>query len=81
MTGTRFLGLGVLVAAAALAACGEKRDAGTAARKADAPPSSGANAAYTASGWKAGDSATWEQHMRSRAQNQNEYLKTNTAGK
>jgi hypothetical protein len=63
----------------ALAACGEK--AQTAARKSDALASSGANAAYTAPGWKAGDQASWEAQMRSRSQNQNEYSRAPAAAK
>ena len=66
-----------LLACLALSACGEKpQTAGT--RKADVDPSQGAaqgaNPAYTVSGWKAGDAASWEAQIKSRAENnQNEY--------
>jgi hypothetical protein len=33
----------------------------------------GANAAFTAEGWKRGDEASWEQQIRTRGQSQNEY--------
>ena len=69
--------LTVCVAGFSLAACGEKpQTAGT--RKADVDPSQGAAAgadpAYTAAGWKAGDATSWETQLKARAQNgQNEY--------
>jgi hypothetical protein len=72
----RLLGPAVLALALGLAACGAKPDAASASRKADDSPNAGADAADTAPGWKAGDAAGWEEHMRTRAQNQNEYLKT-----
>ena len=65
----------LLAATLALAACGERREGGS-VRKSDASPTAGANPAYTAAGWKAGDAASWEQHMRTRAQAQNEYART-----
>ena len=62
-------------AVVALAACGEKpQTSGT--RKADAAPSTGAVAAYTASGWKAGDATSWEAQMKKRSEGQNEYTRT-----
>jgi len=65
-----------LAACAGLAACGEKaQTSGT--RKSDVAPSQGANAAYTASGWKVGDAASWEAQMKARAQyGQNEYARS-----
>ncbi len=61
-----------------LAACGEKPQ-GIGGVKHDAPSFNGTgSAAYTAPGWKAGDKASWEQQLRSRAQNgQNDYVKVN----
>ncbi len=62
---------------AALAACAEKpQTAGT--RKADVDPmqgtAQGADPAYNAAGWKAGDATSWETQLKSRTQNgQNEY--------
>ena len=65
-------------AAVALAACGEKT-AG-AAKKADTPAYQGSTgaSAFAADGWKAGERAAWEQQLRARAQNQNEYARTPT---
>ena len=68
---------GLVLAAAAvltltLAGCGEKpQTAGT--RKADASPSMGAVAAYTAPGWAPGDATSWEAQMKKRAEGQTEY--------
>lgn len=63
----------IAVAATLLAACAEKpQTAGT--RKADTPAYQGAADGYVAPGWKAGDAASWEQQMKTRAQQgQNEY--------
>ena len=66
------LAVGVL-----LAACGEKpQSLGT--PKSDVAPFTGSVVpGFTAGGWKQGDKASWEQHMRARTQNgQNEYAKT-----
>lgn len=61
--------------ATVLAACGEKpQTAGT--RKADSPAWQGAADGYVAPGWKAGDAASWEQQLKTRAQQgQNEYTR------
>ena len=61
-----------------LTACGDKpQTLGT--PKQDATPYSGTGvAAFTASGWKSGDKASWEQHLKARMQNsQNDYSKAN----
>jgi hypothetical protein len=63
---------GLLAACVVLAACGDKPQA-LDKRKADAPASSGADAAYTAGNWKAGDAVAWEAQLKSRSQGQNEY--------
>ena len=68
------LGVGVLVAA--LAACGEKAQTAGTAKKADTQAFEGAQTPYAAAGWKAGDRVSWEEQMRARAQNQNEYTRT-----
>ena len=61
-------------AAALLAACGEKPQTATAAvKKSDSQAWKGADNRYVAAGWKAGDQASWEEQMRSRARGQNEY--------
>ncbi len=58
--------------ATALSGCGEKpQSAGT--RKADASPSQGAVAAYTAPGWTPGDATSWEAQVKKRAEGQSEY--------
>ncbi len=65
----------VLAACLGLAACGEKpQTAGP--RKAIVSASQGANAAFTAPGWKVGDKASWEAQLKTRAeQGQNEYAR------
>ena len=70
------LALPVLVALCALGACGEKPQTQEAQRKTDTHAFQGAAPAFAASGWKAGDAASWENQMRSRAQGQNEYSRT-----
>ena len=63
---------------AGLSACGDKpQTLGT--PKQDATPYSGTGvAAFTDSGWKSGDKASWEQHLKARMLNsQNEYSKVN----
>lgn len=65
-----------LAVAIGLAACSEKPQEGAkAAKKSDAKPWDGGNAAYTADGWKAGDKASWEQQLKARAEKQNEYAR------
>jgi hypothetical protein len=68
----------MLIAAAALVACGDKQQTAATPSK-DAVPYSGTGvAAFTAPGWKAGDKQAWEQHLKARMQNsQNDYTKTN----
>ena len=65
----------LLALCAGLAACSEKPQTAT-ARKADAAPSQGAAAAYTAQGWKTGDATSWDTHIKARTQGQNEYSRT-----
>ena len=63
----------------ALAGCGEKTQAlDASARKPDAQPwsvASGAEPAFMAAGWKAGDKAAWEEQIRKRNQAQNDYVR------
>lgn len=69
--------LPVLAVLAALAACGEKPQTIGGARQ-DAAAYSGGESAFIARGWTPGDKTSWEQQLRSRAQNtQNEYAKVN----
>lgn len=75
----RSFGAGLLVlAVSALAACGDKpQTAGTSSKKHDVEAySGGANSAFAAPGWKPGDETSWEQQMKARNQNQNEYTRT-----
>ncbi len=67
---------GLVATGVLLAACGEKpQTAGP--RKSDVAPSQGAQAAYSAQGWKQGDATSWETHLKKRAEGQNEYTRTN----
>jgi hypothetical protein len=64
----------------ALSACGEKpQSSGT--PKSDTAPMSGTGvASYTASGWTAGDKASWEGALKARQQlGQNEYSRAAAA--
>ncbi len=62
----------------ALGACGEKPQEIGAASKKGAPAFNGTGSAFVASGWKPGDKASWESHLRARMQNsQNDYSKAN----
>jgi starvation-inducible outer membrane lipoprotein len=64
-------------AAFALAGCGEKPQ-GIGGAKSDVAPFSGTeNNKYAQQGWKAGDKASWEQQLKTRAQNQNDYSRAN----
>lgn len=68
----------IVVCAALLAGCGEKDQALSAsASKPDGEPWQGAHDEFMAKGWTPGDRVSWENHMRSRAQSQNEYAKVN----
>ena len=42
-------------------------------RKADVAAWQGAESGHSDAGWKAGDAASWEQHLKRRTQGQNEY--------
>ena len=66
------IAMGMLTAAALLAACGEKPQA-AATKKADGKPWEASQNAYVVQGWKGGDQASWEQQLKARSQNQNEY--------
>lgn len=65
------------VALGGLAACGEKpQEAGTATKKVDAKAWDGVQrSSYMAEGWKAGDRESWEQQLKARNQQQNEYTR------
>jgi hypothetical protein len=66
----------LLAMATLLAACGEKPQGTNAAvRKADSHAFQGTDNGYVATGWKAGDKASWEEQMRARARGQNEHVR------
>jgi hypothetical protein len=59
-----------------LTACEKSQTLDAGAKKADANAWQEANPAYLAGGWKPGDKTSWDEQMRTRAQAQNEYLRT-----
>ena len=67
----------VLTAAVALvlSACGEAPQT-TTTKKSDTQAWQASGSAFVAGGWKEGDRGSWEEHLRSRAQGQNDYAKT-----
>jgi hypothetical protein len=70
----------MLAAVLALSACGDKPQALNAgsASKLDAAAFTGTGSAFVDKGWKPGDKASWEQHLKTRMQNgQNDYSKAN----
>ena len=67
-------GLLVVVSVLGLVACGDKPQQATGAQKsADSESWKGGNPAFTAGNWKQGDRDSWEEQMKARNQNQNEY--------
>ena len=73
---TRLPLLGLMAAAALLAACAEKPQA-AATKQQDGKPWQGVAAGQAPdAGFKAGDQAAWEEHLRTRTQRgQNEYTR------
>jgi hypothetical protein len=68
----------IVLATTVLIACGDKQQTAATPSKDAAPYAGTGVAAFTATGWKAGDKAGWEQHLKARMQNsQNDYSKTN----
>jgi len=67
----------ILAAVLSLAACGEKPQTSSAAKR-DTPAFQGTSNPYNAPGWTAGDKTSWEQQLKTRIQNsQNEYNRVN----
>ena len=66
------LSMGLLALALTLGGCAEKAQV-AATKKADGKPWEASQNAYVVQGWKAGDQARWEQQLKARSQNQNEY--------
>jgi len=64
------------LAALALVACSE-RDQSVTGIKSDGKPWQGAQNAFVAGGWTPGDKESWEKQIRTRGQNQNEYIRIN----
>ncbi len=64
----------VSVTILAQAGCGEKAQTAT-ERRVDTKIWSGTDNAFAASGWKTGDQTAWEEQMRNRAQEQNDYAR------
>jgi major membrane immunogen (membrane-anchored lipoprotein) len=69
--------LGVLALLILLSACGESPQAMTVTTK-DGSPYAGTGKAFTDPGWKQGDKASWESHLKARSQyGQNDYTRIN----
>lgn len=70
--------LGAAAALAMLGACGEKPQTLPSGVKMDTQAFQGTGMPYVVPGWKQGDKTSWEQELKTRAQNtQNEYTKVN----
>lgn len=68
--------LGLLAAAALLVACSEKPQTAATKKQDDKPWAGLAAGQHADAGFKAGDQAAWEEHLRTRAQRgQNEYTR------
>lgn len=67
----------LVLLASALAACGEKPQT-LGDGKHDASPYTGTGKAFVSEGWKQGDKASWESHLKVRTQyGQNDYGRMN----
>jgi len=85
MRGTS-LAIALVAVSGLLAACGEKPQTNAEGVKLDSAPwtgtangaqKEGGGTAFTAPGWKVGDKASWQEQLKTRAQNgQNEYTRT-----
>ena len=69
--------LALIAALAALAACTEKPQTLGGGSRQDSPAFQGTGMAYAVPGWKAGDQGSWEQQLKTRTQNQNDYSRVN----
>jgi hypothetical protein len=68
----------ILASVVLLAACSERSQAlGEGRDHGDAAPWGGSKHGYMASGWTAGDQASWQKQIKARNQAQNEYNRTN----
>ena len=66
-----------VTAAFLLVACGDQPQSAGGV-KGDVAPYQGVNNKYAQPGWKAGDKNSWEQALKVRTQDQNEYSRTAT---
>ncbi len=71
--------LWIVALASLLAACGEKPQIlGERTGKREVSPPSGTGKAFVDDGWKPGDKASWESHLKARGQyGQNDYTRMN----
>ena len=69
--------IAAVAGAAALSACTEKPQTLSSGVKVDAAAFQGTGLPYAVPGWKQGDKASWEQQLKTRTQNQNDYAKVN----
>ena len=60
-----------------LASCGDKPQTIGQNSRHDTAAFQGTGMPYQAQGWKAGDRTSWEQALKTRAQGQNDYAKSN----
>lgn len=66
----------ILIAALSLIACTERDQSITGSTvKSDGKPWQGAKDNFVAGGWTPGDRTSWEKQIRTRTQNQNEYVR------
>lgn len=70
-------GLILIAVLAALAACTEKPQNLGSESRLDSPAFQGTGMAFSVPGWKPGDKASWEQQLKTRTQNQNDYTRVN----
>jgi hypothetical protein len=72
-----FIMITAVAALAGLVACTERPQTLDSGVKVDAQAFQGTGMAYEVPGWKQGDKVSWEQHMKVRTQNQNDYSRVN----
>jgi hypothetical protein len=76
MIARRLTLLAAATAVAALSACGDQTQTIGSNVKVDTQAFQGTGMPYASTGWKQGDKTSWEQHLKTRAQQtQNEYTK------
>ena len=74
----RVVAVSLSILLAGIAGCGGGSGADqVVAKRGEQPPWDAAADPFVVPGWKSGDKASWQEQMTKRAQNQNEYLRTN----